>query len=231
VHTTVICGLATLHLPDLMSYVPMLVRWPDLPLTGYIPESTWRKSALRFGQLLDHCLFHWHEHYAQASGLVYSVLHSFTSIRCMECIMVRRKRGEKWGIVSETFRFRTGTRILFGSTFGRVCRGVSGLDFRGDNGETICEKARPPSHRGGPIYRELSPMFYRTVHRTTAVHVSSNLEGYGSGGGPASSGMGGPSGMFRRYWQDTNRTSSQTWPSARKVSMSLIQRFCSFSRR
>jgi hypothetical protein len=113
--------------------------------------------------------------------------------------MVRRKRGGKWGIVSETFRFRTGTRIPFGSTFGRICCGISGPDFRGKNGEPIREKERPPSERGGPIYRELSPMFCRILHRTAAVHVGSIVERYGSGGGPASSGMGRPLGRSRRY--------------------------------
>jgi len=51
----------------------------------------------------------------------------------------------------------------------------------------------------------------------------------GSGGGPASLGMGGPSGMLRRSSQATNSTSRQSKPRASKVGMSLIQRFSPFS--
>ena len=52
---------------------------------------------------------------------------------------------------------------------------------------------------------------------------------YGFGGGPASSGIGSPSGKPSKYWHDTMRTSCQTCPSASNVSISRIHRFSSFS--
>jgi hypothetical protein len=63
---------------------------------------------------------------------------------------------------------------------------------------------------GGLIYCELSGVFYYAVHNTATVRLGSIVELYGSGAGPASSGIDGPVGRSRRYWQDTNRTSSHT---------------------
>ena len=54
---------------------------------------------------------------------------------------------------------------------------------------------------------------------------------YGCGGGPEPGGIVSPSGMLRRYSQETKRTSSHTCPSASKVSMFTIHRFTSFSSR
>jgi len=63
---------------------------------------------------------------------------------------------------------------------------------------------------GGLIYCELSGVFYYAVRNTTTVRLGSIVKLYGSGGGPASSGIDGPVGRSRRYWHDTNRTSSHT---------------------
>jgi len=67
--------------------------------------------------------------------------------------------------------------------------------------------------------------------RALQVALALALQTHGCGGSPESSGIGAPSGRFRRYSQVTMRTSSHTCPSARKVSISLIQRFSWFSSR
>jgi len=70
---------------------------------------------------------------------------------------------------------------------------------------------RPPRRGGGLIYRELrelSGVFYYAVHNTATVRLYSIAELYGSGAGPASSGIDGPVGRSRRYWHGTKRTSS-----------------------